>query len=112
MTKFRKWTDADTLHGRELLQQWCADSSSHIAAGRFFIWLHENVQIDMKEAEPVFRRIVASGDGARALKLYDAMMKDYSPRAHVVAKLGGCLLMLLTIFGLLGGALYLFRSCT
>jgi hypothetical protein len=104
-SKFRKWTDEDTAHGRLLL----LDAVLHQAAperfAAFMEWLEQNVMVNASEVRRVMGMCVAAGDGARAVKLYDAMMEGYSPRAERIGHIARWLALMFVALGVLGGLL-------
>jgi hypothetical protein len=102
VSKFREWTMADTERGRSMLRTAIADPSEFDA---FMDWIEANVYVNSAEVRRAIGLCVKARDAERALRLYDAMMKDYAPRAQTLGKIANLGLLTFVALGVLGALL-------
>jgi hypothetical protein len=91
-----------------------SEARSIIEQGKFddlIAWFKVNVPIglDLAVAGPVFEKCFKAGDNRRALRLFEATVKDYDPTAQLTTaafKIGWTLLKFAAV---IGGCAYLFK---
>lgn len=107
--KFRVWTDADTEHGRDLLEA-ALRSRSPADLEAFYEWVDANVYVTLSLVRETIDRCFDFRDAGRALKLYDAMMLGYDPIAHVVRACIKLAVATVLLGAIAGGFLYFVRA--
>lgn len=106
--KFRRWTPEDTALGREILKG-AFEAQSGEQLEWFYHWLGVNVLVNLSVARNTMDKCFRANDASRALRLYDAMMQDYSPRRQMIVPLIAVGWALILALGAIGGAVYLIR---
>lgn len=106
MAKFRRWTDDDTQHGRTLLQT-AFQTKDRAKLEEYYAWLSKNVYVDVAVVRATNDLMFKHFDTQRALKIYDRMLANYSPRLQ---KIASTLVFIILAAAIVGGLRALFRS--
>lgn len=64
-----------------------------------------------KFVRDTYEKVFRFGDTEKGLRLFDAVFPDYDPAVEMRRALLHVGMKLLTLLGIIGGVVYLFRSC-
>lgn len=106
--KYRRWSLDETRFGRELLEAAVTEGNT-FKLDLFYHWIENNVLVDIKLVRQTMGVVFRARDSVRALKLYDAMMLNYSPIHQAIGSTIRLGIVVLVWSGIIGGAVYLFR---
>jgi hypothetical protein len=105
-----RFTEADAEEGRQLLRACFEQEGRDAKAELFYDWMNGQLGISRSVVKEKFPRYFEHDHNA-AMRILDKVIAGHNPVESMVMKSIAFALVAFVALGLLGGVVYLFRSC-